>query len=164
MYLGIQVSGIFAIIAYGLFMSAVGKTKINPHSDHAVHTFWSYLVYASETAIFFLAGLIVGSSMINKTEYIASLDYFKLIILYLCLNAARFITLLLHYPYLKLHGYGLTLPELYCLAYGGLRGAVGIAFAMIVTHDHELSQELRDIFFFDMAGCAVLTLISRFKM
>lgn len=72
-------------------MSAVGKTKINPASDHAVHTFWSYLVYASETAIFFLAGLIVGVKMQYQGDYINASDYYRLGLLYICLNVVRYI-------------------------------------------------------------------------
>lgn len=37
-----HVSGILAIVVLGLFMSAFGKTKIYPESEHAVHTVWSF--------------------------------------------------------------------------------------------------------------------------
>lgn len=49
--------------------------------------------------------------------------------------------------------------EFVVIVYGGLRGAVGIAFAMIAASDEGLDPVLRDIFLFDMSGCAVLTLI-----
>ena len=39
---GIEVSGILSIVVLGLFMSAYGKTKIYPESEHAVHTIWSF--------------------------------------------------------------------------------------------------------------------------
>lgn len=37
-----HVSGILSIVVLGLFMSAFGKTKIYPESEHAVHTVWSF--------------------------------------------------------------------------------------------------------------------------
>lgn len=42
-------------------------------------------------------------------------------------------------------GYGLTWKEVYVLSYGGLRGAVGIAFSLIVAHDTIYSEKLRNI-------------------
>lgn len=58
--MGIMVSGIMSLIALGLFMSAFGKTRINPETDHALHTFWNFACYIAETIIFFLGGIIVG--------------------------------------------------------------------------------------------------------
>lgn len=46
------------------------------------------------------------------------------------------------------------------MAYGGLRGAIGIAFALIVANDNDLPIKFRSIVLFQMAGAAVLTLIS----
>jgi len=47
------------------------------------------------------------------------------------------------------------------LAYGGLRGAIGIAFALIVANDNDFPIKFRSIVLFQMAGAAVLTLISK---
>ena len=66
--LGIQISGIITLISLGLFMSAFGKTRINPESDHAVHVFWHYAVYAAETIIFIFSGVIVGVKCLNVSE------------------------------------------------------------------------------------------------
>jgi hypothetical protein len=38
----VAVSGILSIVVLGLFMSANGKTKIYPESEHAVHTVWAF--------------------------------------------------------------------------------------------------------------------------
>ena len=43
--------------------------------------------------------------------------------------------------------------------YGGLRGAIGICFALIIAGDDTYSATLRQMILFDMAGCAILTLI-----
>ena len=48
------------------------------------------------------------------------------------------------------------------MTYGGLRGAIGISFALIVASDAETyTPTLRHFILFDMAGCAFLTLISK---
>jgi NhaP-type Na+/H+ or K+/H+ antiporter len=36
-------------------------------------------------------------------------------------------------------GYGLSWKEVYVLAYGGLRGAIGICFALIVAQDSDFT-------------------------
>lgn len=109
--LGFPISGIMAVISCGLFMSAVGKTKINTNSDYAVHTFWNFLVFASETTIFFLAGLIVGESIWNQEQYVETMDYYKLLLLYIFVNGSRILMLLMSFPFLKRHGYGLSFDE-----------------------------------------------------
>ena len=72
----------------------------------------------------------------------------------------RFSAIALFMPILKKIAYGLTWAEVIALAYGGLRGAIGIAFALIVSNDPEFPIKFRSIVLFQMAGAAVLTLIS----
>ncbi len=50
---------------------------------------------------------------------------------------SRFSAIACFFPWLKKWGYGLTWKEVYVLTYGGLRGAIGISFALIVANDPE---------------------------
>jgi NhaP-type Na+/H+ or K+/H+ antiporter len=43
----VKVSGILSVVALGLFFSAVGKRKIYPESEHALHTVWSSIQHGS---------------------------------------------------------------------------------------------------------------------
>lgn len=63
--LGYKVSGIVALVSLGLFLSNFGKTKISKEAHHTVQTFWKYIVYAAESTIFLLAGLLVGVKVLN---------------------------------------------------------------------------------------------------
>jgi NhaP-type Na+/H+ or K+/H+ antiporter len=56
----IMVSGILAIVAFGLYMSNIGKTRISTESEHAVHHVWGFIGFLAETVIFILTGLIMG--------------------------------------------------------------------------------------------------------
>lgn len=148
------------LVALGLFISAFGKTKINPETDHAVHTFWSFIVYCAETIIFFLAGVIVAVNVIHKpNSAIRESDYFKLLGCYLLMSICRIISVCMFAPVLYKKGYGMNGKELACLIHGGLRGAVGISFALIAASDTDLAPNLRDLILFDVSGCAVLTLL-----
>mmetsp|Transcript_38779 Transcript_38779/g.34471 ORF Transcript_38779/g.34471 Transcript_38779/m.34471 type:complete len:454 (+) Transcript_38779:202-1563(+) len=162
--LGIEVSGIIALVSCGLFMAAFGKTRISSETDHAVHTYWSYVVYAAETIIFLMAGVIIGIKVIlGEAEEgaipITYIDYIKLLGLYLCMMGARYFSIAMFMPIIKTQGYGLTWDEVFILMYGGLRGAIGICFALIIAGDDTYSATLRQMILFDMAGCAILTLI-----
>lgn len=53
----------------------------------------------------------------------------------------------------------MTFNEFIVMVWGGLRGAVGISFAMIASADEEIPLILRDLILFDFAGCAMLTLV-----
>lgn len=66
---------------------------------------------------------------------------------------------LLLYPILTRCGYGLSRREMIVLIYGGLRGAVGLALALIVTLDHKLETRFRDLTLFYASGMAVMTII-----
>jgi len=111
--LGIKVSGIIALVSLGLFMAAFGRTRISPESDHAVHTFWRYIVYACETTIFLIAGVLVGIKVVLGEGTpgalpITGLDFVKLFGLYLCMTFARFMAIAIFMPIMKDKGYGMT--------------------------------------------------------
>lgn len=79
--------------------------------------------------------------------------------LYVCMTFARFISIGVFMPKLKKLGYGLRWIEVCALTYGGLRGAVGIAFTLILAANDFLPERFRSISIFNMAGCAFLTLM-----
>ena len=109
---GIMVSGIMTLVCLGCFMAAFGKSRISPETEEAVHSFWHFLVYAAETVIFFLAGVIVGGKVIkDEMGYIRYIDYIRLIFIYLFMNVARFISLSIFYKFVTTWGYGLTAKE-----------------------------------------------------
>lgn len=43
----VKVSGILSICSLGLYFSAVGKRKIYPESEHALHNVWASIQYGS---------------------------------------------------------------------------------------------------------------------
>ena len=56
-----------------------------------------------------------------------------LVALYLCMCCSRFLSIAVFMSKLKKLGYGLRWIEVFALTYGGLRGAVGIAFTLILA-------------------------------
>lgn len=165
---GIKVSGIMALVSLGIYLSIFGKTKISSEEKRTVYIFWKYVTYAGESIIFILAGILVGVKVLTSGEpydplsgdsietSIKTSDYFKLLGLYVCMILSRFGSIACFMSWLRKWGYGLTWKEVYVLAYGGLRGAIGIirikciklfivsiikgiSFAMIVANDDSYS-------------------------
>mmetsp|Transcript_35659 Transcript_35659/g.6422 ORF Transcript_35659/g.6422 Transcript_35659/m.6422 type:complete len:179 (-) Transcript_35659:2874-3410(-) len=102
----LHVSGILALVAYGLYMSAWGKTTISVEGAEAVHHFWQFIAYSGETLIFILSGMIIGV-MINDGNFEAE-DWGKLLGLYALLTLVRALLICLLYPILKRLGYGIN--------------------------------------------------------
>ena len=56
--IGIYVSGTTALAALGIFLSAFGRSKAYPETDHAVETLWffnyfrNYFCFAAESCVF----------------------------------------------------------------------------------------------------------------
>ena len=62
-------------------------------------------------------------------------------------------------PILRHLGYGLSAKEAFVLAFGGLRGAVGLALALIVKLDNRIKNRLSGRVLFFAGGIAALTLL-----
>lgn len=66
--LGAKVSGIMALVSLGIYLSIFGKTKISSEDKRTVIIFWKYVVYAGESTIFILAGILVGVKVLTTTQ------------------------------------------------------------------------------------------------
>jgi len=128
----LAVSGILALVALGLYMTGKGKTRISAESEHAIHHVWGYLGFVAETLIFILSGVIMGQRAVDN-PLIGAKDYAKLFVTYICLHFIRFFCILLFWPCLNKMGYGMSFSQVILCSYAGLRGAVGLSLALMVT-------------------------------
>lgn len=155
----VHVSGILAIVALGLFMTRTGKTRISAASEHAVHHVWGYIGFVAETIIFIMSGLVMGKRAVSDNN-IGAMDYVKLVVgTYPILHVIRFGIILLFWPLLQRIGYGLTFNQLVLCAYAGLRGAVGLSLALMVTSNPKIPKYIQDVILLHVAGIALLTLL-----
>lgn len=138
----VKVSGILSIVCLGLYFSAVGKRKIYPESEHALHNVWASIQYGSETLIFLLTGIVVGISMVG-TSTITSSDWMRMFIFWFLMIISRVIMVLTFYPLIIRSGYGISVKELVVLIYGGLRGALGMCLSLFVGVDPDLNIRFR---------------------
>jgi|TARA_B110000285_G_C15058346_1_gene580882 NhaP-type Na+/H+ or K+/H+ antiporter len=129
----LHVSGILALVALGLFMTKSGKVRISAESEHAVHHVWGYIGFMAETLIFILSGIIMGERAMDDQNLIGVKDYIKLFGIYIVLHFIRFFMILLFWPCLQKMGYGMSFNQVLLCSYAGLRGAVGLSLALMVT-------------------------------
>lgn len=135
----LKVSGILALVALGLYMTRSGKTRISSASEHAMHYIWGMIGFVAETIIFMLTGVIVAIQVLKADTVIGINDYWKLLVLYLCLHVIRFSIVYSSGWFISLIGYKLDTRQMAVLSYGGLRGAVGLSLALIVKLDTKIS-------------------------
>eukprot|EP01147_Barroeca_monosierra_P003348 gene3349-6020_t len=153
----LTVSGVLAIVMLGASFVWYGKPKISPSVAHSLHEFWGTLAYFGETIVFILAGLLLA----NRIEFsnFTVDDYGRLVVLYLFLMIIRATMVLILSPFLVRFGYGFGVRRAAVLVYGGLRGAVALAMALVVELEEEISETTRNYVMFYGCGITFLTLV-----
>ena len=68
------------------------------------------------------------------------MDWVKLLGLFFLVMIIRLVSSIPFYPIMRKVGYGLKWSEYFVLIYGGLRGAIGLALALIVANDEEIDE------------------------
>eukprot|EP01064_Diplonema_japonicum_P007170 TRINITY_DN14872_c0_g1_i1.p1 TRINITY_DN14872_c0_g1~~TRINITY_DN14872_c0_g1_i1.p1 ORF type:complete len:1329 (+),score=259.85 TRINITY_DN14872_c0_g1_i1:94-3987(+) len=150
-----ELSGVLGVVTCGCFMSYY-RHCISPEVTHTLHEFWEVVVYLTNTLIFILAGLIAYIQAFNG---ITGTDVGYLCITYLGINFIRFFCLLVFWPVMRLFKYKVDWANLCLVTWGGLRGAVGLALALIIQADEKVAVPfVREKFVFHVAGICILTL------
>jgi NhaP-type Na+/H+ or K+/H+ antiporter len=122
-----HVSGVLGLVALGILMAGVGAKRISPEVAHFMHEFWELAAYLSNVIIFIVVGVIIAQN-VNPT----GMDYVILCLIYLAIHLTRAINIAMFYPLMKRTGYGLPGKDAVVVWWGGLRGAIGLALALVV--------------------------------
>ena len=151
-YLG--VSGIITLVVFGLTFTYLGKPRLKPEVNAFMGMFWDLLNYIANTLIFLLVGIVIAEKVsFNWTTLGVA------ILVYVILNVIRYAMIRLLYPAMKRLGYGLTPNESVILAWGGLRGALAMALALIVSYTPAIPEIIRSQILLFTATVVTLTLL-----
>lgn len=150
-YLG--VSGVIALVAFGLTVTYVGKPRLKPQVNTFMEHFRELLTYIANTLIFILVGVVIAEKVDFSWGALG-----VLILIYIALNLIRFAMIMLLYPVMKRLGYGLTRRESVILTWGGLRGALAMILALMVSYTPAIPEDIRSQVLFFTAGIVTLTL------
>ena len=149
-----HLSGVIGLVTLGLIMAGRGKTRISPEVGHFLHDFWVLAAFIANTLIFIIVGVIIA----HRTRFELE-DFIDLAIIYVGIHMIRGFIIFILFPVMKNIGYGVTKKDSIVLWWGGLRGVIGLAMALIVAETSTISHEIRDQFLFITAGIVFLTSI-----
>ncbi len=153
----LHVSGVMAVVVAGLYMGGVGKTKVSPEVEHFLHRFWEMLGYIANTLIFFLVGLVV----VMQAERASPMDLVLILAAYVGVMLIRGVLTFAAQPIVgKLAG--VNSKDSTVIVWGGLRGAVSLALALIVAQNQLIPEELRHQILLVTAGVVLLTILAIF--
>ncbi len=150
----LHVSGVLGLVSFGLFMASVGRTRISPEVEHFLHEFWELFAFIANTLIFLIVGVVIADNIVFTAN-----DFLILLILYIGIHIVRAIVIAIFFPVMRKVGYGLPKKDAYVLWWGALRGAIGLALALIVVGESKIDGTIREQFLFYTAGIVTLTLV-----
>ncbi len=150
----LHVSGVLGLVSLGLVMASIGRTRISPEVEHFLHEFWELAAFIANTLIFLIVGVVIALRVVFTGN-----DFLILGIIYVGIHIIRAIVIALFFPVMKRTGYGLSRKDSYVLWWGALRGAIGLALALIVANESAIPEEIRNQFLFLTAGIVTLTLL-----
>ena len=160
----LTMSGVVACVSLGIVVNGFGRSMIN--DEKSFGQFLALAEFLLNTLLFTLGGVIWGSvSFEDALSYqIRLVDWGWLMVLYLLVLAFRFLQVGTFYPILSRIGLKSSPQEAFFLAYGGLRGAVGVALGLSLirfvfdsTDDYD-ARKTTTILQFMGGGVTLLTL------
>ena len=48
------------MVALGIVMAGVGKTRISPEVEHFMHEFWEFIAFVANVIIFIVVGVVIA--------------------------------------------------------------------------------------------------------
>ena len=151
----LHVSGILGVVAAGLWMAGRGRLHISPEVTHFLHRFWEMLAYLANTLIFFLVGLVIATQIPDAVL----VDFVLIVVAFAGIVALRVLLAFLFRPVLNRVADPISAGETTVMAWGGLRGAVSLALALVVSQHPAVPDELGGQILLVTAGVVLLTLI-----
>jgi CPA1 family monovalent cation:H+ antiporter len=138
----LHVSGVMAVVTAGLVMGSYGRTKISPATWHALHETWEQLGFWANSLIFFLVGILVP----NVLKEFTGEQAIWLVVLIAAAFVARFVVLYAVLPAMVRAKLSQNVSNAFkaIMFWGGLRGAVSLALALVVFETPGVDQEIKN--------------------
>ena len=57
-----HVSGVLGLVALGIVMAGVGRTRISPEVEHFMHEFWELVAFVANVIIFIVVGVVIAQN------------------------------------------------------------------------------------------------------
>lgn len=152
----LNTSGVMAVVASALVMGSRGRSVVQPHDWHGLHELWEQIGFWANSIIFILVGLAVPGIMAGfGTEQAV-----WLVVLTLSAFAARAVILFGLLPLLSAWRLVQHVSVGYrtVMFWGGLRGAVALALALVIIESPQYSADVRGFVGVLVTGFVLFTL------
>jgi len=127
-----QSSAVIAVVVMGLYLN-YHKEAFSPDCHRFLHEMFGMIAYLMNTIIFSIAGARLGTLFVAGS-FVISFDRINWVIIYPVVLLARAVAIGMFYPLLQRTGNGCTWREAVVMWWGGLRGTIGLALALVVYH------------------------------
>lgn len=152
------VSGVLSTVTFAVTFAAYAWPYVKNH--HVTHEIWHFVEFSFNTVLFILSGFIIGMQLHQYLGvYIKGEEFAYLVVLYIFAILIRSVMFALFFPILQQLGYGVTLKECAIMVWGGLRGAIGLALAIVIEHEPKVEKKDSIRIFFFVGGIAVMTML-----
>lgn len=148
------VSGVIALVVFGHIFAQSGRPHLNPTTNEGMGKFWGLLAYIANTLIFLIVGFIIATHVDVTWSMIGGI-----VVMFVGLNVIRYLMVLVLMPVLRKSGYGLSWREFVVLGWSGLRGALGMCMALMVSCNPNIPETIRHHVLVYTAGIVTLTLL-----
>ncbi|MDP6704992.1 MAG: cation:proton antiporter [Alphaproteobacteria bacterium] len=152
----LHVSGVMAVVTAALVVGTYGRTQLSPSAWRLLEEIWEHLAFWANSLIFVLVGLLVPHLLLD----IGVDELGLLAILIAAAVAARALIIFALLPALSRLGWASPIEQAYrwVMLWGGLRGAVSLALALIVMESAGFDDELRRLVVLLVTGFVLFTL------
>jgi len=136
-------------------MGGRGRTAVSPEVAGFLHHFWEMLAHIANTLIFFLVGLVIAGQLGVAT----SVDLVIVVAAYGVVVAVRFVVIFASSPLLNIGALRMSVRDATLVSWGGLRGAVSLALALILSQYEAIDPELRRQILLATGGVVMLSIL-----
>ena len=152
-----DVSGVVAVLAAGLVVSASGRSRIAPYNWSFLTDLWEQIAFWAHSLVFLLASILVPKLLFDMQAH----DLVLGAVLIAAAFGGRLAVLFLLLPPLSLLKLTQPISAAYklAIAWGGLRGALTLVLALSVTEDPLLPGETRRFVAVLATGFVLFTLL-----
>ncbi|WP_455373541.1 cation:proton antiporter [Limibacillus halophilus] len=151
------VSGVVAVVASGLVLSAVGRSRFLPETFQFFQEALEQLSYWATSLVFVLAALLIPKLLAD----FEAIDLVYILVAICAALAARAFVLFGIFPLLAAARLTqrASAPTMCVIMWGGLRGSVTLALALAVTEASFIEPEIKRFIAIQATGFVLFTLL-----
>mmetsp|Transcript_97 Transcript_97/g.260 ORF Transcript_97/g.260 Transcript_97/m.260 type:complete len:760 (+) Transcript_97:194-2473(+) len=153
----LNISGVLSLVIPGLIVGLGCEIFSGSELHDYIGSIWEFLEFFANSLIFYLSGVLIAEDIVLQESHLRM--WLLLAITYFVSLGIRAIMVLLFFPLLKRVDPGTSPKECILVWWGGLRGAVGLALAMVLRDLPSEEKEGGQQAAFLMSGIVILTLL-----